>query len=304
MKRQIRYSAFAVLVLLLLSLHGLPAQESGIAVNGSGITVDFGTPLDTAWQGDLYLQSGARMQARNLEVAATAGGTILFYQGEALLANPHPRSEDNLVALAHEDGFVTLYSSPTLIPKDFRTSKNVTKGAILGTISAVKDSGSASYYLRIADGKSGLLVNPALFATTLIDRAAPKVEEVYLMGNSSRIKAEPGRRVLQRFPQGDYRLAIKVSDPSYAAGVVSGLFRIKAVLDGQVVADRKLDSAKSMDEGLGFLGLDAPSSQIVDRDMRLLLGSRFLPRGNHSLELTAYDFNNNAGTLIWNFVVE
>jgi len=38
--------------------------------------------------------------------------------------------------------------------------------------------------------------------------------------------------------------------------------------------------------------------------MRFLLDGHFLARGNHSLELTVYDFNGNAGTLVWRFIVE
>jgi hypothetical protein len=180
----------------------------------------------------------------------------------------------------------------------------VARDEIVGTIEGARGGQEDNYYLRVIDNSSKLVVNPALFSPGMIDRAAPRIEEVSLIKEGFRLKAEPERRILQRLAQGDYKLAIRLNDPSYAGGVVSGLFRIKVVLDGQVAADRKLDSARNLDEGLGFLGFSAPSSLLADRDMRFLLDGHFLARGNHSLELTVYDFNGNAGTLVWRFIVE
>lgn len=275
-----------------------------ISVPAIGINVDFGIPRRYSGLRGAYLGGGAEIQSKGLEVTAAGKGIVLFAQRTRLFSSGFPRSADNIIALAHENGFVTLYSSPSLSPADKREKSEVTKGETIGVVESARGNFDAEYYLRVVDSSSRLLVNPALFSPPMIDRAAPKIEELSLLKDGFRLKAEPERRVLQRLAQGEYRLAVRASDPSYSGGVVSGLFRIKVVLDGQVTADRKFDSARNLEDGLGFLGLSAPSSQLTDNEMRFLLGSRFLARGNHSLELTVYDFNGNAATLLWRFIVE
>jgi hypothetical protein len=99
-------------------------------------------------------------------------------------------------------------------------------------------------------------------------------------------------------------LGALVSDPSGLKGSVSGIFRLKAVLNGNVVADRKFDSARSTQKGLAFLDLDAPSSMIVDDEGRLLLGSQFIPRGQNTLEFTIFDYNGNSSSFTWKFVTD
>lgn len=308
-------SLFLTLTLLLSPLraqNATSAQEDttsaekavSILVPAAGIRVDFGVPKRFDPAGSSYLASGAQIQSRSLEVPAAGAGVLLFSQGESLLATGFPRSQDNFIALAHEGGFVSVYSSPMLSIAPGLDKNKILKDEVMGSIGTGKGSGDANYYLRVADVRSKLQVNPALFSGSMIDRAIPRIEEVSLIRDGFRLKAEPERRILQRIAQGEYRLTATLNDPAYAGGVVSGLFRIKVVLDGQVVADRKFDSAQNADEGLVFLGLSAPSSALADREMRFLLGSRFLARGNHNLELTIYDFNGNAGTFLWRFIVE
>ncbi len=285
-----------------------------ITVPSTGISIDFGTPIRFDSVKGLYMGTGVQIPSKTLYVPASGEGALLFYQQEGLLASGFPRSRDNMIALAHEGGFVSVYSSPTLALSEELKKDKIAKDDRIGTLhsdhqgtsrqTAERQGADAYYYLRVADNRSKLLVNPALFTSTMIDRAAPRIEEVSLIRDGFILKADPARRTLQRLAQGEYRLAVRLFDPSYAGGVVSGLFRIKVVLDGQVVADRKFDSAQNQDQGLGFLGLPAPSYSLLDRDMRYLLGSRFLARGNHSMELTVYDFNGNAGTFLWRFIVE
>ncbi len=285
---------------------GATAAEKAIdiLVPSAGIIVDFGIPKRFGSTGGSYLGSGAQVQSRTLDVPASGEGVLLFSQQKKLLETGFPHSGDNLIALAHGNGFVSVYSSPTLSFSEEMKKNVIARDERIGTIGAANGTSDAYFYLRIVDTRSRLLVNPALFTSTMVDRAAPRIEEVSLIRDGFQLKAEPARRVLQRLIQGDYRLAVRLGDPSYAGGVVSGLFRIKIVLDGQVVADRKFDSAQNADEGLGFLSLPAPSFKLADRDGRFLLGSQFLARGNHSLELTVYDFNSNAGSFTWRFIVE
>ncbi|MFA6366157.1 MAG: hypothetical protein WCX13_03095, partial [Candidatus Hydrogenedentales bacterium] len=136
------------------------------------------------------------------------------------------------------------------------------------------------------------------------DKAAPRIEEIVLMGKDRTIVAENPRKGAQGVPQGNYTLAVSVTDPAYAKGSISGVFRLKAVFDGKVIADRKLDSARVTADGLAFLDLEAPSSRLTDEQGRLLLGRQFIPRGMHSLEFSVYDYAGNSSSFNWKFSAE
>ena len=142
---------------------------------------------------------------------------------------------------------------------------NLAKGDLIGSVVGTPGSQKASYMLRVYDGTSGLWVNPAFFIQGLDDRAAPKIMQIALSGQGKTYIADNQKNTAIVIPQGDYTLAIGAFDPSYDSGSVSGVFRLKAVFNGQVVADRKLDSARITERGLAFLELEAPSSSIIDR---------------------------------------
>ena len=144
---------------------------------------------------------------------------MLFSQGGSLLSSGFPRSRDNFIALAHDGGFVSLYSSPSLALSARLKKNGVARDEIVGTIEGARGGQEDNYYLRVIDNSSKLVVNHALFSPGMIDRAAPRIEEVSLIKEGFRLKAEPERRILQRLAQGDYKLAIRLNDPSYAGGV-------------------------------------------------------------------------------------
>ncbi|HWP68781.1 MAG TPA: hypothetical protein VN437_05715, partial [Rectinemataceae bacterium] len=161
----------------------------------------------------------------------------------------------------------------------------------------------ASYVLQVYDGAGGLWVNPAFFIPGIEDRAAPKIEQLVLVDHDKKeLSIEPGKKgTANRIPQGRYSLAVRVFDPETKTISKSGIFSFKAILDGQVTLDRKLDSARSTDKGLAFLGMNSPSSSLIDSEGRILLGENFIPRGTHSLEFFVSDFAGNVSSLIWKF---
>lgn len=301
-----RHLSAAALYAVFMTAAAFPlrGQSADLAISAKEAEGRFGSPAETALGLEKYLQTGAILAAAGGEVPSVGEGILLFAQNKPLLSGSAPRAEADFIAIAHDGGFVSVYSSATVSPK-IDGDRRVAKGEILGSLRGAPGSKEASYILRIRDGTSGLWVNPVLFIGGLNDRTAPKIEELALTGQNGHYKAETQKKLQQRMPQGNYKLAVRVFDPSsYAGGSVSGVYRLKAVFDGQVVADRKFDSAHITGEGLNFLELGAPSSALADDEGRLLLGGQFLARGMHALEFSVYDYAGNSNSLTWKFTVE
>ncbi|PKL06007.1 MAG: hypothetical protein CVV53_06535 [Spirochaetae bacterium HGW-Spirochaetae-9] len=293
------------LALGVTSLFSLRAQSATLNFAGIDPEVNFGRPSNNKsdiWS-PLYLRTDATLTASGRNVTSAGQGVPLFVQKEGSLAGSFPSGLAGFAAVAHNDGFVSIYAA-----KDFRpeltADTEVAKGDIVGRTGTADKDFEPIYHLRVFDGASRLWVNPAFFLQEFQDRAAPKIEEIALLGEARSYTAENRKNFTQQIRQGDYRLAVKVMDPPYSKGSVSGVFRFKVVLDGNLIADRKFDSAGIADKGLVFLGLAAPSSSIVDDGGRFVLGGQFIPRGLHSLEFSAYDYAGNSSSFTWKFMAQ
>jgi len=295
-------TSFLTLAFGLAFLSTLQAQNTALGFAGIDPEVRFGRPSSpgNGLPSSLYLRTDATLSVTGNSVSAAGQGVSLFIQKEAILAGGLPAGMDDFAAIAHGDGFVSIYSAKEFWP-DLSPETQVAKGDIVGRIGQTGGDDDQVYNLRVFDGASRLWVNPAYFLQDFQDRVAPKIEEIALLGEGRSYTAENRRNFTQAIRQGDYTLAVKVTDPPYSRGSVSGIFRFKAILDGKVVTDRKFDSARITDKGLAFLGLEAPSSAIVDDGGRLLLSGQFIPRGLHSLEFSAYDYAGNASSFTWKF---
>ena len=329
--RKSRHSVFWVLAIAICGSGTVMAQSQGAPIEAvaNETRVYFGSPVflfdnndaiaaglnasnsisatDSInfWEsaGGKYLETGAILQGAGKSVPAAGDGKVLFIQENTALKGRMPRAAGNFLALAHRDGFVSLYSSKDFLPKSLDKSE-IMKGETIGSASADPRTGNAGYFLRVYDGTSKLWVNPALFIQGLDDRIPPKIKQIALVGSKGTITAENRINVMQTLPQGDYLLAANVVDPLYGKESISGLFRLKVVFDGQIVADRKLDSARITERGLAFFDLEAPSSKGVDEEGRLLLGKVFLPSGKHTLAFFAYDYSGNEASFTWKFIVQ
>jgi len=283
---------------------GIPvfAQDAPLSMESLDVAVNFGVPgqLPDGQKGEKYLQTGAFLSAENDAIRAAGDGRILFIQDNHLLSGGLPHATGNFTAVAHADGFISLYSGKTYVSEASAKSM-IKKGEVVGRIAEITRALYSYYLFRVYDGASRLWVNPAFFIKDLVDRASPRIEEIALLGQDRTIIAENPRKGAQEVPQGNYSLAVSVTDPAYAKGSISGVFRLKAVFDGKVIADRKLDSARITPEGLAFLDLEAPSSRLTDEDGRLLLGKQFIPRGMHALEFSVYDYAGNSSSFNWKF---
>ncbi len=289
----------------LSSLVSPKAQNLSLGFSGVDPEVNFGRPSSPGASGSTlqYLRTDATLKVTGNKVASAGQGQPLFVQKEASLAGGFPSGLAGFAAVAHGDGFVSIYTGKDFVP-ELASDAELSKGDIVGKIVNPGKDEDARYDLRIFDGASRLWVNPAFFLQEFQDRAAPKIEELSLLGEGRSYTAENKKNVMQTIRQGEYRLAIKVTDPPYSKGSVSGVFRFKIVLNGNLIADRKFDSAGIADKGLVFLGLAAPSSSVVDDEGRLVLGAQFLPRGLHSLEFSAYDYAGNMSGFTWKFMAQ
>lgn len=300
---------FGIMALCLAAVCStVSGQKAPLSVNSSSIQVNFGLPVvlkddSPASDSIRYLQTGAILSSDGENVAAAGDGVVLFIQQGSALYGGMPSASGNLLALAHADGFVSIYSDKEFSPYPV-PDREIAQNSIIGSVTVAPGSTAARYLLRVFDGASGLWVNPAFFIPGLQDKAAPRIEELALLGQGRYRIAENLKKDVQKIPQGNYTIAVHVVDPSYSKGAVSGIFRMKAVLNGQIVLDKKFDSAQITTQGLAFLGLDAPSSKVADNNGRLVLGQQFFARGTHVLEFFAYDFAGNVGSFLWKFSAE
>ena len=298
-------TALFALTFSLAFVFTLPAQESALGFTGIDPEVNFGKPSSpgSGIPSLSYLRTDATLSITGGSVIAAGQGVTLFIQKEDRLAGGFPSALPNFTALAHGNEFVSIYSAKDFLPEP-ASETEVAKGARVGKIGNPGEDFDPDYRFRVFDGSSRLWVNPVFFIQDFQDRAAPKIEEITLLGEGRSYTAENRKNFTQTIRQGDYALAVRVIDPPYARGSVSGMYGFKALLDGKVFVDRKFDSARITDKGLAFLGLGAPSSSIVDNGGRIILDGQFIPNGLHSLEFSAYDYAGNTSNFTWKFQVE
>lgn len=305
----------AVLVALSCPVHAVFAQDMPISATASRTSVSFGSPVlladmagaagFPASAGAKYLETGALLSIQEGGVPADGEGVVLFIQKAPVFAGSMPPATGNFIALAHKDGFVSVFSGKRFFPNG--TGKTtIGRNEVIGSVVGEPGSPAARYVLQVYDGAGGLWVNPAFFIPGIDDRTAPRVEQLALIGpDKGEVLMESGKKgAVSRVPQGKYWLVVRLFDPETKVSSRSGIYSFKAILDGQVVLDRKLDSARSTSNGLAFLGLNSPSSSLIDAQGRLILGEHFIPRGSHTLEFFAGDFSGNVSSLVWKLIVD
>lgn len=270
---------------------------------GTGVqdAIDYSAFMASA--GARYLRSEMSVSAPTPSIRAGKEGEVLFLQSQAGFANSFPTPAGNLVALAHDDKFVSIYSGHDFVP-DSALKDKIGKGERVGTVDGKPGSAAGSYAVQIYDGESGVWVNPAFFVQVAGDKKPPLIEQVALLGKDGEFLPPVKKKEIASTLQGTYTLAARIVDLPSRPGAISGVFRLKVVLDGQVLFDKKMDAARATAQGLSFLDLGAPSSSVIDGRGRFLLGDYFFARGVHNLEFLAYDFAGNVSNFLWKFKAE
>jgi len=286
------------------------AQPSLKGLGVSGTAILFGTP---SWSQDgfSYLQTGALANSPSGAVPAVEAGTVLFTRRASVFGTQRFGGAKEFTALAHDDGFVSIYSGSGFTAAKAPPSGRINANDSVGMTMAEERDGGARYIVRLYDGSSGVWINPALFADSILDKASPKIEQIALQGSGGLYFAVNGsaprksaKNAIQKIPQGEYALSAAVTDAPNGNSPVSGLLRLKVLLNGTVALDKKFDAARAAESGLSFLGLDAPSANCLDREGRIVLGRQFIPRGQNTLDVTIFDFAGNSARYVWSFATE
>lgn len=307
---QCALAAFALLAAIIDPQAAVGAQPSLTGFSSYGTAILFGYP---SWdkEGFSYLQTGAVATSPSGAVPAVEAGSVLFVRRASAFGGKRFGGEKEFIALAHDDGFMSIYSGDTFIAGKTPPTGKVGAAESVGRVAAEGRGGQSPYVVQMYDGSSGVWINPALFSGTVPDKAPPKIEQIALQGSGGRYFAENGaaarktaKSVVQKIPQGEYSLSVSVSDTSSGKSPVSGVFRLKLLFNGAVALDKKFDAARAAEGGLSFIGLDAPSSNCLDGEGRIVLGRQFIPRGKNTFDLTVFDFAGNSARYVWSFATE
>jgi hypothetical protein len=300
------HSSAAPLLLLCLNLIGLPMlahAEPSVGpiarVQGNFGSV-FNSGLPSAPRG--YLDTSIRIEPQTKNVVSIDDGEVVFIQNASRLNPLLPHALGSIVALSHENGLVSITSGILLSP-DLSLGAKVLKGSVIGELLGSGGSEKASYFLRILDTRKNLWINPVLFVPHIQDGGSPKIEKLTLRSSAATIQYSSTARGRTRVPQGSQRLYAKVSE-MVRTNSVSGVFHYRVLLNGQIVIDKKLDSARATDKGMAFLGSPPPSEDLVDRDESIALGDITLVRGLHTIELIVSDYSGNQSNVLWAISVE
>lgn len=254
-----------------------------IAMPGTG---DYGVFEQAA--GARYLDTSISGTFVDDQILAGRDGELLFMQKGGTSPCGLPGAAGQAVAIAHEDGFVSLYTGLSPRP-DLEKKSVLAAGDPLGSPGMAGRRASLSIFDRAVSS----WVNPVILMAGSGETARPRIDEIAVVSGKSEFLPEGKKSDEIRILQGNYSIAIAARDSPTRSGVLSGLSRMKIVLDGQVVEDRGFDAAVVGADGLSFLGLPAPSSGAIDRKGRYILGKRLISSGIHTLDVIVYDFSGN-----------
>ena len=273
------------ILFLLLVTRQLFAQVA-IELNPAAVISNtFGAPFINSGNDPAgYLSLGANIFSFDGTIKDISDGKILFVQKKGRLPDWLPASKGNFIALSNDTGYIHVFSGSAFD-------------------STIVDLRNLNFVLNIFDRGRQTWVNPAFFLKGLIDTHAPRINALLLENDGLEYEFKGSKNAKVNIQQGRYSLLASITDTSTKSSS-SGVFRIKAVLDGMSVLDNKLDMAPAVNEGISFLGHPAPSSEVLGRSSRLKVGELELMRGEHTLEVFAYDFAGNEAIVLWKLKVE
>jgi hypothetical protein len=206
-----------------------------------------------------------------------------------------------MLALRYEDGMIALVSGLESILGD--TGRD---GFPAGTKLAELESkkpGGYSCSLRLFDEAKAAWINPLLLVQLPRDTTPPRLESLALRRGRAAFELPLPPKGRLSLPQATYSVFIKAVEPARSS-FSSGIFRYRILLDGQIIMDKKMDSALSTRNGLSFADLVPPTSSSIDEKGRIGLGNLDIPRGQHLLEVSVFDFFGNLSQASWRLTVD
>jgi hypothetical protein len=295
-------AARSLLLFLLLEWTGIVFALPSIGSVVSYVN-DFGHPASSNNLASVsqYLDTSIDIVQKNSSLTTTSPSSVIFSQNAAALSGGLPPALGKFLAVRAQDNMVAVFSGLAAISTAFINGSSES-GVNLGELAA-RGNDSFGYRLRLYDEAKTTWVNPLLLMQLPMDSIPPRIESMVLRRGKASVDFLASSKGRINLSQGTYAIFVRAAETGKGSAS-SGLFRYRVLLDGQVILDKKMDSAQAMGNGLAFMGLPPPSSSNVDENERLGLGNLDLPRGQHLFEIYVFDFSGNQTQTAWRLNAE
>lgn len=255
------------------------SSASMIIINKFGATIP-----ESGLQSSEYIRLYANVDYPNGSLKDFSKGEVLFIQEKGTIGSWFPQSRGDLIALADTEGYIHLFCGSNLQ-------------------SALDVRSDIKFDISIFDRGRKAWVNPAFFIKGILDAAKPQITALALAKDGVVYDFKDLVKIKRPLSQGTYSVLTSIQDEK-SKQTSSGLIRVKIIVDGVSAIDNKLDIALAQTEGLSFLGYPAPSARAIGQHSRLKVGEIRLFRGDHTIELFAYDFAGNESAVSWKLRIE
>lgn len=245
----------------------------------------------------LFLR-GFEFENQEGPVQAVADGELLFYAAASELPGAFPVPAGSLVALAHKQSIMSVYSGLRLENLASLTDV-IYEGDLLGRSEVSPGAAYTAFYLF--DRKAGSFVNPLSLLPQLADTRPPQLRSVTLQGSGTApIAIEQARGLVQ----GQYRLAADVIDvlptpvsaiPFTVSLLINGLERQRFVYDAVQASQGRLVLPST---------LNRQQNSFFTANGHIDLGSYMFVSGSTLVTLIVSDFNRNRLERSWTVTVQ
>lgn len=281
--------------------------------------ISFGSFLiQTTPNRDSYGQvprSSIELEMTQPEMRMPSSGAIFFVQREAPLGNAtFSFPLGNAIAVEHQEKYVSVIAGISTYPSNSVLDvPQPSEGTVIRVIHGMilpggEGSGvfrANSFSVGLYDVNNALWINPIFLAPWVIDHSAPTIRRVRLVkigaADNMSMELAPSRGAKETpisCPQGNYALFIDAYDVIMPTSrLYAAPYRFALILDGKTILDSSFLGAKCSDNGLSFLGNEAPSENSVVYDGLYRIGSIVLPRGAHDLSVQVSDYAGNMSAL-------
>lgn len=252
------------------------------------------------------------------KIHAPASGAVVYIQREApQFSSIFSFPLGNAIAIEHPEKFVSVIagldgSAPATFEAASHENGEIARVSEGATISGIAGSGVFAenfFGVSLYDIKNALWINPIFLAPWIVDHSAPVIQSVTLArvgaanGEASGaptelVPARGSKDTVVSCAQGNYSIAVAAYDAiTPGTNAYSAPYRFAAVLDGKTVLDTSFLGAKRSENGLSFLGNQAPSLNAVTSKGLLKIGNIVLPKGEHDLSVHISDYSGNVSSI-------
>ena len=248
------------------------------------------------------------------EIRAPASGAVVYIQRESpQFSSFFSFPLGNAIAIEHPEKYMSVIAGlGSFLSSAFEASSQqisevtrVPAGAIISRSAGSGVFPSNFFSVSLYDTNNALWINPIFFTPWVVDHSAPSIQSITLARiggvNSSPIELVPSRgskETVISCLQGNYSIAVDAYDIiTPTTNIHSAPYRFTSVLDGKTVLDTSFIGANRRENGLSFLGNQAPSLNAVTSEGLLKIGSIILPKGEHDLSVHISDYSGNTSSV-------